>query len=255
MAAGECTILSSEMSFAHISMNRCSEHRGFTVPFSSCLNLTRKQFAIQTFARPAVSGQAPAFRPRIGPAPVVPGQHFRPAANGPQPRPAGANGFARPPRPSQNGPLHFGNAAKGVRAPRSTGPRPSSNDPQAKYQILRSVLNGNAAGPAQAKGDFVGGVFQPQAPVHAPKPAASHLVPGQIPQLQPRPFPRPMPAAQNGHPAPGNGHPTHAAEATGQTAGGSARGGRARGRGRGRGVPGGRGRGAPRGRGGHAVTE
>jgi hypothetical protein len=186
----------------------------------------------------------------MGPAPVVPGQHFRPAANGSQPRPAGPNGFARPPRPQQqNGPLHFGNAAKGIRPSPSNGPRPPANDPQAKYQILRSMLNEKGTAPSQAKGEFVGGVFQPSASAQAPKPAASHLIPGQIPQIfpvQPRPLPRPMPAVQNGHPT------AHPAEANGSTVNG-ARGGRARGRGRG--GPGARGRGAPRGRGGHAAPE
>lgn len=178
----------------------------------------------------------------MGPAPIVPGQHFRPAPNAPQARPAGLNGLARPPRPQQTGPLQYGNAAKGIRPPPGKSPRPPSNDPQAKYQILRSMLTDNGSGTAQAKGDFVGGVFQAPPAPNVPKPAPSHLVPGQIPQIQPRSFSRPMHVSQNGHA--GNG-----IEADGSTANG-VRGGR--GRGRGRGAPGNRGRGAPRGRGGHS---
>lgn len=178
----------------------------------------------------------------MGPAPIVPGQHFRPATNGPPARPSGSNGFARPPRPQQTGPLQYGNAAKGIRpAPSKSPNRPPSNDPQAKYQILRNVLTGNGSGSGQ-NGEFVGGVFQAPSAPKIPKPATSHLVPGQIPQLQPGGFPRPMPAPQNVHPVVGV-----AAEV--QPANG-ARGGRARGRGRG--APGARSRGAPRGRGGHS---
>ena len=85
----------------------------------------------------------------MGPAPIVPGQHFRPAANGPPARPSGSNGFARPPRPQQNGPLQYGNAAKGIRPPANKGLEPPSNDPQAKFQILRNVLADNGTSSLQ----------------------------------------------------------------------------------------------------------
>jgi hypothetical protein len=183
----------------------------------------------------------------MGPAPIVPGQHFRPAANGPPARPTGSNGFARPPRPQQTGTLQYGNAAKGIRPHPNKGPRPPANDPQAKVQILRNVLADNGPGSSQGNGEFVGGVFQAPSAPYVPKPARSHLVPGQIPQIHPVAFPRPMHAPPP-H-APQNGHAGNGVLAEAQTVNG-ARGGRARGRGRG--APGARGRGAPRGRGGHS---
>ncbi|KAJ9125140.1 hypothetical protein QFC22_000094 [Naganishia vaughanmartiniae] len=213
---------------------RCSEHRGFTVPFSSCLNLTRKQFAVATggAAGPREVGQTPAFRPRIGPAPIVPGQHFRPAANYAASREP-SNGLRRAPRPQQEGPLQYGNAAKGIRPPPTKNQNGGPSDPQAKFQILRKALNGDTN-----SGGLVGGVLQ-AGPVQnpAPRPARSHLVPGQIPQGQPvrAAQPRPVPRLVRPNGAPANGAPVDTN----------------RGRGRGRGGPT-RGRGAPRGRGGHS---
>ncbi|KAJ9097377.1 hypothetical protein QFC19_006846 [Naganishia cerealis] len=189
------------------------------------------QFSVTTGGGPREVGQMPAFRPRIGPAPVIPGQHFRPATNGAARPP---NGMYRPPRPQQGGPLHFGNAAKGIRPPPNKGQNGNASDPQAKFQILRKALNEDT----KSAGDFVGGVFQTRP---APRPVRSHLVPGQIPQLPPtgmtQPRPAPFPAQQS-------------IVATDGTPADGARGGR--GRGRGRGGPGFRGRGAQRGRGGHS---
>lgn len=67
--------------------DRCSQYRGSTVEFSSCLNLTNQQFVTSTNPKaPApVRNNAP-FNPKFGPHPVVqpaPGQQaasgFRPA--------------------------------------------------------------------------------------------------------------------------------------------------------------------------------
>ncbi|TFK27928.1 hypothetical protein FA15DRAFT_585426 [Coprinopsis marcescibilis] len=66
---------------------RCSQYRGSTVPFNSCLNLTNQQFVTSTNpqAPPPVRNQVP-FKPKFGPHPVIqprPGQAsaagFRPA--------------------------------------------------------------------------------------------------------------------------------------------------------------------------------
>ncbi|KAI0649009.1 exonuclease II [Trametes meyenii] len=70
--------------------DRCSQYRGSTVDFCSCLNLTNPQFVASANPQPPSAqqqGQSP-FKPRIGPYPSVrpaPGQHpaagFRPATH------------------------------------------------------------------------------------------------------------------------------------------------------------------------------
>ena len=66
---------------------RCSEYRGSTVDFNTCLNLTNPQFIASTKPRPAapVPETAP-FNPQIGPFPAIqpragqqPASGFRPA--------------------------------------------------------------------------------------------------------------------------------------------------------------------------------
>ena len=57
----------------------CSEYRGSTVPFKSCLNLRRPQFAMGSNSAPATTGQNAPFKPRFGPQPAVPMQAYRPA--------------------------------------------------------------------------------------------------------------------------------------------------------------------------------
>jgi hypothetical protein len=51
---------------------RCSEYRGSTVEFNTCLNLTNPQFIASTKPRPPapVSHQSP-FKPQIGPYPAI----------------------------------------------------------------------------------------------------------------------------------------------------------------------------------------
>lgn len=66
---------------------RCSQYRGSTVEFNTCLNLTNPQFVTSTNPKaPVVAPANPPFRPRFGPHPVIqppPGQAaasgFRPA--------------------------------------------------------------------------------------------------------------------------------------------------------------------------------
>ena len=66
---------------------RCSEYRGSTVEFDSCLNLTNPQFVASTNPKvPMTSAPDTPFKPRSGPYPAVrpaPGQSpasgFRPA--------------------------------------------------------------------------------------------------------------------------------------------------------------------------------
>jgi len=50
--------------------NRCSQYRGSTVSFNSCLNLTRRQFVTSTKPQALEQSRQP-FAPRYGPRPVV----------------------------------------------------------------------------------------------------------------------------------------------------------------------------------------
>lgn len=120
---------------------RCSEYRGSTVPFSSCLNLTRSQFAIGQATAPAPIGQAAPFQPRFGPQPVVQMQNYQPARAGKKPARAGKKPvqiMRNPARaPPTNGHMQYGNAAKGMRPP-----APAETDPVAHQDKLRSMLLG-----------------------------------------------------------------------------------------------------------------
>ncbi|KAK2459914.1 hypothetical protein APHAL10511_008114 [Amanita phalloides] len=59
--------------------DRCSEYRGSSIPFNSCLNLTNRQFIVWTSPKAASSPAAP-FKPRFRPHPEVrPAQAQRPA--------------------------------------------------------------------------------------------------------------------------------------------------------------------------------
>ncbi|KAG5652989.1 hypothetical protein H0H81_002814 [Sphagnurus paluster] len=68
--------------------DRCSQYRGSTVEFNTCLNLTNPQFVTSTNPSAPPPPQNPAFKPRFGPHPTVrpaPGQAaasgFRPASS------------------------------------------------------------------------------------------------------------------------------------------------------------------------------
>jgi 5'-3' exoribonuclease 1 len=122
---------------------RCSEHRGSIVPFASCLNLTRKQFAVNKSSAPKAMGRDPAFQPKFGPQPVVPGQHFR-ANQQFQPQVhAASQGFRSRP-PAHQGPMQYGNAAQGIR-PRPAPAAAQGTTPQ--VQILHQALTGKTGGP------------------------------------------------------------------------------------------------------------
>ncbi|PPQ66718.1 hypothetical protein CVT24_008819 [Panaeolus cyanescens] len=69
--------------------DRCSQYRGSTVEFNTCLNLSNPQFVTSTnpTAPPAVRNNAP-FNPRFGPHPVIQPKNGHPAAAGFRPAPA-----------------------------------------------------------------------------------------------------------------------------------------------------------------------
>ncbi|KAF8055536.1 exonuclease II, partial [Lyophyllum atratum] len=77
--------------------DRCSQYRGLTVEFNTCLNLTNPQFVTSTNPKAPPPPQNPAFRPRFGPHPTV-----RPA-----PGQAAASGFRPAPRSHDSSPVHI----------------------------------------------------------------------------------------------------------------------------------------------------
>jgi 5'-3' exoribonuclease 1 len=115
---------------------RCSEYRGSTVAFTSCLNLTRPQFAVggpTGSTGPKTVGQTAPFQPRLGPQPAVQMQHYQPAVASRNPVAIMRNPARAPPA---NGNLQYGNAAKGI--------RPAAAQPAAMghHDRLASVLTG-----------------------------------------------------------------------------------------------------------------
>ncbi|KAK4688987.1 5'-3' exoribonuclease 1, partial [Tremellales sp. Uapishka_1] len=92
---------------------RCSNYRGSTVPFTSCLNLTTPQFSVGYDAPPSAIGTKQPFKPQLGPQPVLASNHYRPAVPGKNPVQILANPNRQPP-PRQTG---YGNAVRGIRPP------------------------------------------------------------------------------------------------------------------------------------------
>ncbi|PPQ70177.1 hypothetical protein CVT26_014453 [Gymnopilus dilepis] len=78
--------------------DRCSQYRGSTVEFNTCLNLTNPQFVTSTNpkAPPPVRNQVP-FKPRFGPHPAI----------NPQPGQLPAAGFRPAPQTNQPGRVHI----------------------------------------------------------------------------------------------------------------------------------------------------
>ncbi|KAI9000441.1 hypothetical protein BD414DRAFT_798 [Trametes punicea] len=143
--------------------DRCSQYRGSTVEFWSCLNLTNPQFVVSTNPKAPIQQQQPKvpFKPRFGPHPSV-----RPAA-GQQPaagfRPApvahrtnGINGA------SHNGIGHNGPVQIMVNPNRGRSSAPRGGPPAATaphVHPLNGAVNGHAKTPSQSiphtNGNFV----------------------------------------------------------------------------------------------------
>ncbi|KAG2018391.1 exonuclease II [Coprinopsis cinerea AmutBmut pab1-1] len=125
--------------------NRCSQYRGSTVAFNSCLNLTNPQFVTSTNpqAPPPVRPQIP-FNPKFGPHPPIQ----------PAPGQTAASGFRPGPHAHQNG-TH------------STGPGPQ----------IKIMSN-----PNRGRGGFVNGVGRGGHPGGKPGvPGPAHVVPAVNP--------------------------------------------------------------------------
>ena len=87
---------------------RCSEYRGSTVPFTSCLNLSRQQYALSMTAdTPTPVNRAP-FKPQLGPQPAVQMRNFVPATHNPR-----IVERAKAPPAAR----HYDQAARGVKLP------------------------------------------------------------------------------------------------------------------------------------------
>ncbi|ODO06774.1 hypothetical protein I350_04133 [Cryptococcus amylolentus CBS 6273] len=106
---------------------RCSEYRGSSVPFSSCLNLTRRQFMVTEGSAPKPVSQS-TFKPQFGPRPAVQGPNYQSSTVARQPPSTGNKTLFDPSsavKPAtarsgvaivgSNGHLHYGNAAKGIK--------------------------------------------------------------------------------------------------------------------------------------------
>lgn len=185
---------------------RCSNYRGSTVPFSSCLNLTNPQFAVGDKSAPAVVGNAAPFKPQIGPRPVVAPNNYQPARPGRNPViMQNPNRHA----PAQNGNLHFGNAAKGIQT--QAVPQQVSHRDR-----LASALTGGGPRQHVAKVPHIKPVSPTALHRQLPKPLSPTAMQHPLP---PAPAPNALAAngAGNGHGHGGHGH----------------RGGRGRGRGHG----------------------
>lgn len=130
---------------------RCSEHRGSSVPYSSCLNLTRKQFEVAVGSGPKAVNQKGQFQPKFGPRPVVPSKHFTPNQNYPvKPSfpPRGipnktpqtvAQTVSQKPSPAANRFAVFGS---GNNATQGGKPQPGAQQTANHTQNLALLLNG-----------------------------------------------------------------------------------------------------------------
>lgn len=163
---------------------RCSTHRGSVVPFSSCLNLSRRQFAVTPNSAPRAVGLNAAFRPKFGPSPVVATQNFRPAP---------VLSGIRPPvqimaNPRNVRPANFGHAVQGIVRPVPNVAMQNGRVPHA--QALRGALLGGRGGIRPPVLPHVMPMARP--PMHTAGIAtAAGVLPGGIP-------PRPMPMAPRG---------------------------------------------------------
>ncbi|WVQ68061.1 uncharacterized protein L199_006267 [Kwoniella botswanensis] len=211
---------------------RCSEYRGSTVPFTSCLNLTRPQFAVGgTDQEDRAVGQHAAFKPQLGPRPVLQMQNYQPSAPGrktfnqhPQQAHTIMKNPNRAPPQNVNGTQSYGNAARGIKPPvQVQGGQQSHGEKLANALGAKHIAH--RPGPAHP---------QPPQIVRSPKAQANVALPVPLPQGRPQPkYEAIQPEVQQ------NGHAPHV------------NGGAGRGRGRGGGGFRGRGDGRGRGRGGN----
>ncbi|KZT42222.1 hypothetical protein SISSUDRAFT_114027 [Sistotremastrum suecicum HHB10207 ss-3] len=122
---------------------RCSDYRGSTVTFNSCLNLTNPQFIASMNPQRQQQPPAEPFKPRFGPHPVVTPRGGRPPQGGFRPAPS-VNGVPvhilanpnRAPPPARNANGSYGGVVSGNK------PEPEPVDPStSRTNALRDSLN------------------------------------------------------------------------------------------------------------------
>lgn len=237
---------------------KCSPYRGSTVPFSSCLNLTRPQFTVSERAGPKPVPQN-VFRPQLGPRPAVPMQHYQPSVPGRQQtaittphilhKPKTVHSVQSTTVAGNNGHLKYSGVAKGVR------PQPIQQQPVSHRDQLSNLLGGLRLGTGPVVNDSGGSghITQAQAQGNLPvvySHASAHQsvsthppIQGKTPNMNNKPS---LSAARgrgaaNGapfsHRGAHNGVPAfaHGGAPNGAPRGRGGRGGGHRGRGRGRG--------------------
>lgn len=170
------------------------------------------------------SAGAQPFKPKLGPSPAVPMQYYRPAVPGKNPVQIMRNPN-KPQHNGHNGPMQYGNAAKGVRQQ----PRPEDLAPTHRDH-LQSVLTGQAKVMAAQQASRISGYPRVHAPPSKP---SGHAHPVQHVVKSPVKTHVSLPTVA--------GQSAGSHEVGGEGGGRGGHGGRGRGRGNGRGR--GRGRG------------
>ncbi|KAJ8079506.1 exonuclease II Exo2 [Marasmius tenuissimus] len=118
--------------------NRCSQYRGSTVDFSTCLNLSNPQFVTSTDAKaaPPPPNTNSAFKPRIGPQPNVLPAHGQQGASGWRPAPATSGSHApisimTNPNRGRGGAVARGGGVQGRGGPYAGPKHPANGSPTA----------------------------------------------------------------------------------------------------------------------------
>ncbi|RDX57163.1 hypothetical protein OH76DRAFT_1334582 [Lentinus brumalis] len=151
--------------------DRCSQYRGSTVEFWSCLNLTNPQFLASTNPNAPTHQQPKApFKPRFGPHPSVQPAPGAQPASGFRPAPHSYNGFGR------GGPVHImtnpnrgrggpgGVVRGGVPASKSAPTISENGSANNGHGKAASPPNGPIVPPARGRGGppFRGNSFEPR---------------------------------------------------------------------------------------------
>ncbi|KAI0077090.1 hypothetical protein K474DRAFT_1163307 [Panus rudis PR-1116 ss-1] len=199
--------------------DRCSQYRGSTVEFTSCLNLSNPQFIASTNPKsPTQQKPTQPFKPRFGPHPVIQ----------PAPGQQAASGFRPAPHKDNHGPVHIminPNRGRGGHRGGHAHHAPQAHVQGAPVASSSDVVANGKSNP-QSNGDATitthrGGTFLPRGPRGAFAPRAR----GNGPPFPPRGT-APTVIATRG----GGAHPPNLERGRG------GRGFHPRGRGRGRGV-------------------
>jgi 5'-3' exoribonuclease 1 len=120
---------------------RCSEYRGSIAPFSTCLNLTRPQFALDPAAASQGQNQGQGvnkgqFNPQFGPRPNVAPRNYQPSIPSNRPVSSIVRNPNSKPHPQASGDLPYGHAARGLRPQQAPAPAPSNHQNKLQTALL-----------------------------------------------------------------------------------------------------------------------